>query len=101
MVINDVTGGINLKKDLRKVDSAPRNKESSEKKEISTSSEDSVELTNTKLAVEKENILASKNSIEDFEHAKSILSGILNSVDEKNILEIHGNADKVKSFLVM
>ncbi len=104
MVIRDlpeVAGRVELKKELNKSGRAHKKKDGALKKSVLVRETDSVDIADAALAVEKENLLASKASIEDFEHAKSILSSILDRLDERNLMEIHGNADKIKSFLIM
>ena len=106
MGINDIpniTSRVELKKEPGKLDkSQKKNEETSKGSEVTTTgTEDSVEITDAKTAVEKENIIASQTSIEDFDHAKSLLASVIDDVDENNLLEIHGNADKIKTFLIM
>lgn len=99
--ILNTLGRVELKKSENKPGKAKGQNESSKQSEVPVTANDSVEITDRRMAVEKENILASQTSIESFEHAKAILSDVLNDVDEENLLEIHGNADKIKTFLIM
>jgi hypothetical protein len=106
MGIKDIPGIVGrafFKKESVKPNKIDEKQESPSQTEVASApvASDSVEITDAQIAIEKENILASQNSIEDFDHAKSVLTSILNGVDEKNLLEIHGDADKVKTFLVM
>jgi hypothetical protein len=96
-----IAGRIELKKESEKLSSTKKNNDSAQKNETTANVKDSVEITNARISIEKENILAAETSIENFDHAKSLLHSILNEIDEKNLLEIHGDADKIKTFLVM
>jgi hypothetical protein len=105
MGINDIpeiTSRVELKKESDRLDKTSKKKEEAIKgSEAPANTEDSVEITDAKIAIEKENILASKTTIENFDHAKSLLANVLDDVDEENLLQIHGNADKIKTFLIM
>lgn len=106
MGIKDIPGTAGralLRNEFDKAKKSQQKKDGALKQESVSSArpEDSVNISDAKLAVEKENLLASQASIEDFNYAKSILSDILDEVDEKNLFDIHGNADKIKTFLIM
>ncbi len=99
--ISSLGGRVELKKDFNKSDKAQKKKADVSKQKPPEVVADSVEIADAKVAIEKENILASQVSIEDFEQAKSLLAKVIDGLDVENLLEIHGNAAKVNSFLTM
>lgn len=100
--IPDIARQVELKKEFNKPGGISKKKEGALKKEeVSEQAQDTLDISDAKVAVEKENILASKTSIADFEHANALLESILADLNEKNLLEIHGNANRIKTFLIM